>query len=512
MSIPQTLGLAWQHYQAGRLSQAEMLCCQIVQADSAHSGALHLLGMIASRAQRGDQAVDFFEGVLRLVPDFVDAWIDLAIELTIQGKQAEALGVFRKALRVKPDHAQAHFSLGVALQLQGKHYSEAYSNLGNVLLELGQPERAEQCLQQALRLKPDCAEAAYNLGLVLWTQGRPEEAAISYRRAIELEPQHFRAYLNLGNCLKDQGQLDEAIASYLAAIELEPANASFHSTLILASHYHPRLDQKALQEETRRWSQRYAAPLQKVIQPHSNAREPDRRLRIGYVSPDFHEHPASSSTVPLLSNHDHEKFEIFCYAQAERPDAFTERLRSCADHWHSTVGLTDEQAADMIRRHQIDILVDLALHTANNRLLVFARKPAPVHVTWLGYPGTTGLSTIDYRLTDPCLDPPGQFDDFYSEDSVRLPETFWCYYPVTETPPVNALPSKTTGAITFGCLNNDSPATWSRSIDTSGSVGASTLTDRPTEGDTNGAVNSRVFLSAIGAPWMLLLDELRARR
>ena len=572
MSIPQTLGLAWQHYEAGRLSQAEILCRQIVQAHDGHSGALHLLGMIASRSRRGDQAVDFFQAALRLDPDFADAWIDLAIELTILGKRAEAVDAFRQALRVKPDDARAHYSLGVAWQLQGKHdeatasfqkaaqlkpehadahcrlghallhhgkleqaivslrqaltlkpsfpeahhalgtafmtlgrldeavthfqdairqrpsyasahldlgnafqqqgrlneavtsytqatrvrpdYPEAYSNLGNALLELGQPERAIECLQQALRLRPDFVEAAYNLGLVLWTQGRPEEAANHYRRAIELEPRHSCAYLNLGNCLKDQGQLDEAIAAYRAAIELEPATASFHSTLILATNYHPRLDQKALHEETRRWNQRHAAPLQKAFQPHSNPRDPDRRLRIGYVSPDFHEHPASSFTVPLLSHHDHDQFEIFCYAQVERPDAFTERLRGYSDHWRSTVGLADEQLADMIRRDRIDILVDLALHTANSRLLVFARKPAPVQITWLGYPGTTGLSTIDYRLTDPYLDPPGLIDAYYSEQSVRLPETFWCYDPVTETPSVNALPAENTGAITFGCLNN----------------------------------------------------------
>ena len=159
-------------------------------------------------------------------------------------------------------------------------------------------------------------------------------------------------------------------------------------------------------------------------------------------------------TIPLLSNHDHRQCEIFCYADVARPDAVTERLRGYADVWRSTVGLSDQQVADLVRSDQIDILVDLTMHTANNRLLVFARKPAPVQVAWLAYPGTTGLSTIDYRLTDPYLDPPGLFDAFYSEESIRLPDTFWCYDPLTDQPPVNALPALENGFITFGCLNN----------------------------------------------------------
>ncbi len=148
------------------------------------------------------------------------------------------------------------------------------------------------------------------------------------------------------------------------------------------------------------------------------------------------------------------QFEVFCYAQVAHPDILTDRLRGYADVWRDIVGLSDLQTDDLVRRDQIDILVDLKMHTANNRLLVFARKPAPVQVTWLGYPGTTGLSTIDYRLTDRYLDPPGLFDAFYSEESVRLPDTFWCYDPMTDEPSINALPALQLGVVTFGCLNN----------------------------------------------------------
>ena len=158
--------------------------------------------------------------------------------------------------------------------------------------------------------------------------------------------------------------------------------------------------------------------------------------------------------LPLLESHDHGSFEIFCYASVHIPDAITGRCRAHADVWRDVLGLSDEQLADTIRHDRIDILVDLTMHMANNRLLVFARKPAPVQVTYLAYCGTTGLGTMDYRLTDPYLDPPGRDERFYCEQSVRLPETYWCYRPTIETPPVNALPALEAGHVTFGSLNN----------------------------------------------------------
>ena len=203
----------------------------------------------------------------------------------------------------------------------------------------------------------------------------------------------------------------------------------------MALHYHPDYDSAALYQEARRWNEQHAEPLAKYRQPHANSADPERRLRIGYVSPDFRSHPVSYAVMPLLSNHDHRQVEIFCYAEVACPDDVTERLRGCADVWRDTAGLTDEQMAGMVRQDRIDILVDLALHTASNRLLVFARKPAPVQVTFAGYPGTTGLSAIDYRLTDPYLDPPGANDSCYSEQSIRLPDTFWCYDPLKMTGP-----------------------------------------------------------------------------
>ncbi len=177
-------------------------------------------------------------------------------------------------------------------------------------------------------------------------------------------------------------------------------------------------------------------------------------MRIGYISPDFRSHSEAFFSVPLFAAHDHKAFEIVCYSDVLRPDPITARLRSHADAWRNIARLDHEQVAQRIRRDGIDILVDLTMHMARNRLLVFARKPAPVQACWLAYPGTTGLSTIDYRITDPYLDPPGLYDGCYAEESVRLSDTFWCYDPLDNEPAVNALPAAERGYVSFGCLNN----------------------------------------------------------
>ena len=468
-SPPQAFDAAWKHYQAGQLQQAEPLCRQIVQADASHAGALHLLGLIAARTGRDDLAVDYLDAALRLEPDFADAHNVLGIVLVKQRRLAEAVASFRRAVRARPDHAVAHTNLGNALREQGEldaavasfrealrlkpDLAEAYNNLGSILQEQGQLEEAEVCLRQALRLKPASAEISFNLGLLLWKREKVEEAIACNQQAVRLKPDHAEAHANLGNGLMERGQLDDAIAAYRVALRLKPDAAHIHSNLVRTLHYHPGYDMQAIREECRRWTSRHAEPLENEIQPHTNLPDPERRLRVGYVSPDFRDHVDSFFLVPLLSNHDHRQFEIFCYARVAHPDTLTERLRGYADVWRNIVGHSDSQIAGLVRNDQIDILVDLKLHTADNRLLVFARKPAPVQVAWLGYPGTTGLSTVDYRLTDPYLDLPGLFDAFYAEESLRLPDTFWCYDPMTDQPPVNALPALESGAVTFGCLN-----------------------------------------------------------
>ncbi len=462
--------LAWKHYQAGDWQRAERICRQVLQVDGSQVPALHLLGLIAARNGRDDLARDYLDAAVRLRPDLADAHNTLGIVMAQQGKLAEAAASFRQALRAKPDFAQAHGNLGNALRAQGDlegaeaslreairlrpDLAEASNNLGNVLQQQGRLQEAEVHLRRAMQLKPDSADIAFNLGMLLWKLGKAEESIACNQKAIRLNPDHADAHANLGTGLMERGQIEEAIAAYRVALQLQPGDAYTHSNLIRSLHFHPGYDPQAIREECRQWNSRHAEPLGRDIRPHPNLPDPERRLRIGYVSPDFRDHVDSFFLVPLLSHHDHSQFEICCYSDSKHSDPVTERLRGYADVWSSIAGLSDEQAAELVRRDQIDILIDLKLHTADNRLLVFARKPAPVQVSWLGYPGTTGLSTIDYHVTDPYLDPPGLFDACSGDESLRLPDTFWCYDPLVDQPAINALPARESGAITFGCLNS----------------------------------------------------------
>jgi len=507
MNMQQAMNLAIGHHQAGRLAEAEALYRQILVQQPDHADALHLLGVVAHQMQKNQVAVELinraiavdpsiamyhnnlgsalsatgqpeqaaraYREAIRLQPDYAEAHNNLGNALKNMGRISEALDAYHCAIQFQPGYAEAHNNLGNALKQQGEftaaiaayhealhiknNYAEAYCNLGTVLLAQNNWEQAAAACRKAISLKPGLAEAYNTLGLALQGQGQIESAIQIFRMALQIKPDYPEAHNNMANALKDQGQLDAAISEFHAALTFGPKNAMFHSNLIVVLHLHPDSASQTIKEELTLWNARHAAPLKELILPHGNNRDPERRLKIGYVSADFCEHVSAHFLEPLLHNHDHEKFEIFCYAQVPNPDWATAQFRTCADHWRSTVGLTDEQLAEQIRRDDIDILVDLKLHTRDNRLLVFARKPAPVQLTWLGYPGSTGLSTMDYRLTDPHLDPPGSDDESYSEQSIRLPDCFWCYSPLineSPAPQINTLPAAQNGFVTFGCLNN----------------------------------------------------------
>ena len=469
IAIPQLLEKAWKLYQTEQLQAAEPLYLEILQADAKQVDALHFLGLIAARTKRADLAIDYLNAVVRQDPNCAEAHCNLGNVWRDKENWAEAVASYDRALLIKPEFGDAHFNRGYALQKLGKLVEavESYQhaqrlcpkkaeipfNQGIALWRMRKLDQAEASLRQALDLDPAHAAACHSLGITLKELGRLSEAEASCQRALQLKPDYAEAHLSLGNLFKIQGRLDEAIAAYRKALELEPDSAFIRSSLILTTHYHPGYDAKAIHAECRRWNQQHAEPLKAFIRPLVNSPDPERKLRIGYVSPDFREHVDAFFLAPLLSNHDRKECEIFCYSDVAQSDSVTEILRGYTDTWRTTVGLSDERVADRIRDDQIDVLVDLELHMAHNRLLVFARKPAPVQVAWLGYPGTTGLSTMDYRLTDPYLDPPGLFDGCYSEESIRLPDTFWCYDPLNGEPLVNALPALQNGFITFGCLN-----------------------------------------------------------
>jgi predicted O-linked N-acetylglucosamine transferase (SPINDLY family) len=223
--------------------------------------------------------------------------------------------------------------------------------------------------------------------------------------------------------------------------------------LVFQTAFSARYDAEAQLATARRWSDCHALPLIGRRRAHAHDRDPERRLRIGYVSPDFRRHVQRLFTLPVLSQHDHAAYEVVCYSSVKAPDEYTERIRALSDEWHDVARLSDSELAQKIRDNGIDVLVDLTMHMAHNRLKMFAEKPAPVQIAWLGYPGTTGVLGMDYRITDPFLDPQGAPLP-YSEQSLWLPHTFWCYGPEREEIAPGELPQRSAGHITFGCLNN----------------------------------------------------------
>jgi predicted O-linked N-acetylglucosamine transferase (SPINDLY family) len=386
------------------------------------------------------------------------------------GRLAEAEALYREVLSTQPDHADALHLLGVieggkgrvreALALLERAAALApaaphvFCNLAKFLVDAGRAEDAESAARHAVASRPDYAEAHSNLAAALNARSRWEEAAAAARAAIALAPALAPAHHNLGNAQRGLGRVDLAIEAYRSALRLRPRAVEVHHELLNSIRYDPSFDAAAILRPTARWYREHAASLARASRPHANVRDAERRMRVGYVSPDLREHPVGLNLLPLFRSHSHEAVEVFTYSGAGRADRLTAEFQALSDAWRPSVGLSHAQLADVIRRDAIDILVDLSLHGAGNRLLTFALKPAPIQVTFAGYPGTTGMDVIDYRLTDPHLDPPGETDHCYAETSVRLPDTFWCIDPMADDVPVGALPASGSGTVTFGCLND----------------------------------------------------------
>lgn len=358
-------------------------------------------------------------------------WKALGASLQIQAK--DALYALQKAAELLADDAEAHYNLGVALQ--------GLVQLDNAL--------ASYC--RALEIRPGYADAHNNLGGVLKDLGQLDSALASYRRALEIKHDDAGVHNNLGGVLKDLGQIDDAIASYHRALEIKPDYAEAHSNLLFALNYHPDKSGEEIFAAYREYDERFGLPYREKWRPHGNSRETGCRLKVGYVSPDFWMHPVRHFLEPLLSRHDKNVVEVYAYAELNREDAVTARYRGYVDHWVPTRGMTDDALAERIRADGIDILVDLAGHTAKNRLQVFARKPAPVSLSWLGFGYTTGLAAVDYMLTDAASAPKGS-EGLFSETPWRLTTPVYAFRPAENMGPVSPLPVAQRGYITFGTL------------------------------------------------------------
>jgi len=417
-----------------------------------------------------DREIPAYRRALLLKPHFPEAHYNLGNALRDFGDLDEAVAAYRRALQLKPTWPEAYNNLGNALLEQGQpdeaiaayrnalqlqsDFPEAHANLANALRDRGQFDEAIAAYRFALKLKPSLPNAHLNLGTVLREQGRLDEAVASYEHAIELQPDLPEAHNNLGNAFKDQGELDKTIDSFRHALELKPEHAWLHSNLIYALHFHPDYGPKEIDDERQSWDRQFGDPLKRFALPHINDSAPDRKLRIGYVSPNFRNHVVGRYVLPLFEHHDRERFEALCYSGDTRFDPLTARIRAVAGKWRSTVGVSDARLVEMIREDDVDILVDLTQHMAGNRLLVFARRPAPVQISFAGYPDSTGLEAIPYRISDRHLEAGIANEQPQGKEQVCLIDSFWCYNPCGIEVEITPLPSLTNGYVTFGCLNN----------------------------------------------------------
>ena len=432
-----------------------------------HAGILNDLANALADLDRLDDAQRHYREALKADPGFSRARINLAALQLRLGEQDSAMNDLEQLLKQSPDDAGVHHNLGEMFQKIGKidralrHYdealrlapefAEAYNHRGTVLQLMGRHDEAEEAYNQALRLRPVYAEALLNLGTLHFVCGRIEPALTAFRKVIEIKGTFAEAWNNMGNCLIQGGLYREGAEAYEKALALKTDYWEAASNRLMALHFDPELDTEDLFAAHRRWGDRRARSASQSQAAVS--RSSRRRLRIGYVSPDFRVHSVAYFIEPILRTHDLAQFEIYCYAEVNVPDAATKRIERIVPNWTNTYGMDDEEVAGRVRRDGIDILVDLAGHTEGNRLGVFAMRPAPVQISYLGYPNTTGLSAMDYRLTDAIADPEGR-DDGYSERLYRLPTGFLCYGPPQDAPEVTVRPGKRGGGITFGSFNN----------------------------------------------------------
>jgi predicted O-linked N-acetylglucosamine transferase (SPINDLY family) len=486
----------------GQPQGAAECCEQALRLNPDLPEAHNNLAAALLKLDRLEEAITHYRRVTELRPGDAVAHYNLANALSDRGQLDDAVAAYRRAVQRRPDFFEAHNNLGNALTRQRRpdeavaayqrsielrpNVAEAHNNLGNVLQDLGRPTDAENCYRRALQFRPDYVSAHYNLGNVLREQGRLDSAIASYERTILLRPDYAAAHNNLGNALRgqgrlsnaiasfrtalhhdanfvdalnnignalrDQGHLDEADDSYRRALQINPELAQVQSNLLLSLHNRPNVTLAHLAAAHAEFERAFAAPLRQTWRPHENDRDPDRRLRLGFLSPDLARHPVGYFTIGFVEGLDRDQAKVVCYNDRLRNDGLTDRFRAAAAMWHSVFGWTDERLAEQIRSDRIDILFDLTGHTAGGRPLVFARKPAPVQVTWAGYVGTTGLSAIDYLIADRYEVPPGA-EVHYAERVLRMPDDYVCYDPPAPASAVGPLPARDRGHVTFGSFN-----------------------------------------------------------
>ena len=424
-------------FQAGRHDEAEKLYQGLCQADRLDANARLMCGLISGLRGDSARAEDYCRQALALDPKLAVAHFNLGIALRSQKKLLEACQSFKRATGLLAN------------------YGEAMDALAHAYISLCDLPAAARVLGEIVSTWPSKTEALSNLGSVYQDMGRIEDAIAAYDGALKINPRLAGTLSNLGNAYLGRGDFDQAERCYRQCLAANPENFRVRSNFLMLLNYLPDADAAKVFEEHLEWGRvaHTRIPLMDTVHPVHPMEESQRRLRLAYLSSDFREHSVASFIGPVLQHHDRSRFEVFCYSDLPVPDETTRRLMGDVEVWRDIAEMSDAETARLIREDRIDILIDLAGHTGNNRLGIFAAKPAPVQMTWLGYPNTTGLSTIDYRITDGIADPAGE-EVYYSEALLHLDGCFLCYQPDPNTPDVAPLPASVNGHVTFGSFNN----------------------------------------------------------
>jgi protein O-GlcNAc transferase len=425
------------HYNSCNLPEAERFFLKALAHQPDNAEVLYLLGIICGQLGNYDTAIHHLKKSLQIDAGNADAYFALGLTLQKKGLTDEAIACLLESVRLHPDNA------------------EALSTLGSALKANGADDEAIVFYYNAIRIDPRHVRAHLGLATSLVEKWRLDEAIDVCNAILRMNGHEVTAYYALGNIFMARGKLDEAEQCFRRALQIKSDAFKPYQALLMLMSYSPKYNAQTIFSEHVRLAEQFETPLHPKITFYTNDLTVNRRLKIGYVSPDFKTHSVASFIEPVLISHNRDLFEIFCYSDVSAPDEVTCRIKGYSNQWRTIAGVSDEKVAKLIQKEKIDILVDLAGHTGGiNRILVFARKPAPVQINWIGYPATTGLSAMDYKIVDGYTDPPGMTDQYYTEKLLRLPEIFLCYLPYKDSPDVGILPALQSGHITFGSFNN----------------------------------------------------------
>jgi protein O-GlcNAc transferase len=419
----------------GRLHDAIRSLRRALEIDPDQAATHNCMGAVLRQLGQLDDAAISYRSALAIKPDYAEAHSNLGSVLKALGRLDEAVVCYRQALAISPEFAEAHNNLAVALRT------------------LGQIDEAVLSYRRALEIKPDYAVAHNNLGAALKARGSHQEALLSLQRALVIRPQYVEALSNLGLTFQELGRHDDAIRAYRQALSIQPEHPETRSNLLFCLTHSSAISADDLFAEHCQFGTRFDLGTLATSAWQSDATSAERKLRIGFVSADFRTHPVMVLFEPILKHlAGNSQLSLHAYSNHTIDDDVTRQLRQQFAQWELIVGLNDVELAEKIRRDQIDILIDLSGHTAHNRLLTFARKPAPVQASWIGYPGTTGLKSMDYYFADHALIPDENFSRQFVEKIVYLPAGA-TFLPSPEAPPVNVLPALSNGYLTFGSFN-----------------------------------------------------------